>query len=151
MKRKLTEIEKIEKQIEKLNFKKWDLEKELENKKAEFETYVKRHKSLNFDEIASKDYKTLDRIYKYFDAKYPIEWQGGLRNDHRGMKLFYWLYDKDDYLILHLTSNHDNLYFSGSTSWLVYAPTLEEKIKKLKQIKKDMLEILKGGKNDKTI
>ena len=146
MKRQLTEIEKIEKQISKLNSKKWDLEKELKTKKEEFESYIRRHKSLSFDAIVSSDYKTLDKIYKYFDDKYPIDFQGGLRNDHRGMKLYYWLYDKDDYLILHLTSNHDNLFFSGSTSWLVYAPTLEEKIERLKRIKKDMLEILKGGK-----
>ena len=33
MKRQLTEIEKIEKQISKLNSKKWDLEKELETKR----------------------------------------------------------------------------------------------------------------------
>lgn len=143
MKRKLTELEKIEQQINKLNHKKHDLEKELNTKKEKFENYVKKHKSLKFDEIRSCDTKKLAQIYKYFDDKYPIDWQGGLRNDDRGMALCYWYFDKDDYLILHLSSDHDNLFMSGSTSWLVYAPTLEEKVEKIKQIKKDMLKILK--------
>ena len=84
----------------------------------------------------------MSQIYEYFDSKYPIEWQGGLRNDNRGMALGYWLYDKDDHIIMHLYSTCDNLFMSGSTSWLVYAPTLEEKISVIKQIKKDMLKIL---------
>lgn len=142
MKRKLTELEKIDNQIMKLNHKRYELERQFETKKEEFNNYIKRHKSLSYEDIKTGDTKKLSKIYKYFDDKYPIEWQGGLRNDNRGMKLCYWLYDKDDYLILHLTSNHGNICFSGSTSWLVYAPTLEEKIEKLKQIKKDMLEIL---------
>lgn len=143
MKRQLTEIEKIENQIKKLNSKKYDLEKNLETKKEEFENYIKKHRSLKFDEIKSKDTNKLSQIYKYFDDKYPIDFHGGLRNDNRGMALCYWLYDKDDFLIFHLSSDHNNLFMSGSTSWLVYAPTLEEKIEKLKQIKKDMLKMLK--------
>ena len=131
MKRQLTEIEKLEEKIHKLKLQ-----------KEEFENYVKKHKSLSFDKIRTCDTKKLKEIYKYFDKKYPIDWQGGLRNDNRGMRLFSWFYDKGDYLNLHLTSDHDDLYFSGSTSWLVYAPTLEEKIEVLKQIKKDMLNIL---------
>ena len=142
MKRKLTELEKIEQQINKLNHKKWDLERKLNTKKEEFENYVKRHKSLKFDEIRSCDTEKLAQIYKYFDDKYPIDFQGGLRNDNRGMALCYCCFDKDDYLVLHLYSNHDIRFMSGSTSWLVYAPTLEEKIEKIKQIKKDMLKIL---------
>ena len=143
MERKLTELEKIEQQINKLNHKKWYLEKELDRKNEEFENYIKRHKSLKFDNIRSCDTKKLSQIYKYFDDKYPIDWQGGFRNDNRGMALMYWCFDKGDYLILHLTSDHNILFMSGSTSWLVYAPTLEEKIEKIKQIKKDMLKILK--------
>ena len=143
MKRKLTELEKIEKQINKLNHKKWDLERKLDTKKEEFKNYVKRYKSLKFDEIRSCDTEKLAQIYKYFDDKYPIDFQGGLRNDNRGMALCYWCFDKDDYLELHLHSTCDNIYFGGATSWLVYAPTLEEKVEKIKQIKKDMLKILK--------
>lgn len=143
MKRKLTELEKIEQQISKLNLKKWDLERKLDTKKEEFENYVKRHKSLRFDEIRSCDTEKLAQIYKYFDDKYPIDFQGGSRNDNRGMALCYWCFDKGDYLEFHLHSTCENICFSGSTSWLVYAPTLEEKIKKIKQIKKDMLKILK--------
>lgn len=144
MKRQLTEIEKLEKKIEKLKFKKRDLQDKLKLKKEEFENYVKKHKSLSFDKIRTCDVKKLKEIYKYFDEKYSINWQGGLRNDIRGMKLCYWCFDKDNYLELHLTSDHDNPYFGGSTSWLVYAPTLEEKIEVLKQIKKDMLNILEN-------
>ena len=144
MKRKLTEIEKLENQIEKLNSKKRELERKFETKKEEFEKYIKRHKSLSFYDIFSGDMKTLDKIYNYFDEKYPIDWQGGCRNDNRGMRLHYWLHDKDDYLVLHLSSTSQNICFSGSTSWLIYAPSLEEKINNLKQIKKDMLKILRG-------
>ena len=144
MKRKLTEIEKLENQIKKLNSKKRELERKFETKKEEFENYTKRHKSLNFYEIFSTDTEKLSKIYKYFDEKYPIDWQGGLRNDNRGMRLYYWLHDKDDYLVLHLDSTSQNICFGGSTSWLVYAPSLEEKISNLKQIKKDMLKILGG-------
>ena len=144
MKRKLTEIEKLENQIEKLNSKKRELKRKFETKKEEFEKYIKKHKSLKFDEIKSKDTNKLSQIYEYFDEKYPIKFQGGIRNDNRGMALCYWLYDKDDYLNLHLSSDHDMLFMSGSTSWLVYAPSLEEKINNLKQIKKDMLKILRG-------
>lgn len=143
MKRKLTELEKIEEKILFLERQKRLKEQNFEKEKEEFENYVKRHKSLRFDEIRSCDTKKLAQIYKYFDDKYPIDFQGGLRNDIRGMALCYWCFDKGDYLILHLSSDHDNLFMSGSTSWLVYAPTLEEKIEKIKQIKKDMLKILK--------
>jgi len=143
MKRKLKELEKIEKKILFLERQKRLKEQNEESKKEEFENYVKRHKSLKFDEIRSCDTKKLAQIYKYFDDKYPICWQGGLRNDDRGMALCYWCFDKDDYLELHLHSTCDNICFGGSTSWLVYAPTLEEKVEKLKQIKKDMLKILK--------
>lgn len=142
MKRQLTEIEKIENKIKKLNFQKWELEKIFNKKQEEFKKYIKRHKSLSFNDIKSCNCEKLNQIYKYFDEKYPIDWQGGLRNDNRGMKLCYWLYDKDNYLVLHLTSDHNNLFMSGSTSWLVYAPTLENKVNILKQIKKDMLKIL---------
>lgn len=143
MKRKLTELEKIEKKILFLERQKRLKERSLKRKKEEFENYVKRHKSLRFDDIRSCDTEKLEQIYKYFDDKYPIDWQGGLRNDNRGMALCYWCFDKGDYLELHLYSTCDNICFSGSTSWLVYAPTLEEKVEKLKQIKKDMLKILK--------
>ena len=143
IKRHYTNLEKLEKQISRLNSKKYELESIVESEETEFKSYIKRHKSLSFENIKSCDTSKLSQIYEYFDEKYPIEWQGGLRNDNRGMKLYYWCYDKGEHLILHLTSDHDNLYFSGSTSWLVYAPTLEDKIEVLKQIKKDMLKILK--------
>lgn len=135
-KRKLTEIEKLQIKVK-------NLIREFETKNEEFEKYIKRHKSLSYAEIQTKDTNKLEQIYKYFDNKYPIEWQSGLRNDHRGMALIYWLFDKDDYIVMHLSSTCENFCFSGSTSWLVYAPTLEEKIKAIKQIKKDMLKILK--------
>jgi len=58
------------------------------------------------------------------------------------MMLCNWVGDDPDYLILHLTSTSDNICFSGSTSWRVKAVGLEEKIEVLKQIKKDIKEIL---------
>ena len=85
----------------------------------------------------------LKKIYAYFDALYPIEWQGGLRCDNRGMKLLYWLDDDPDYLILHLTSTSENICFSGSTSWLVKAETLADKVEVLSKVKKDIQKIIK--------
>ena len=75
-------------------------------------------------------------------GNYAIEFEGGIRNDNRGMKLCRWIYEDPDYLILHLTSTSENICFSGSTSWLVKAVVLEAKIEVLKKIKEDMKKIL---------
>ncbi len=135
-----TRYEKLKKAINALN----GLEMEKQQKTHELEAYCKRHRSMSFDDLQTGNVDKLNLIYKYFDDRYPVEWEGGLRCDERGMKLYCWLYDDPDYLILHLTSTCENICFSGSTSWIVKAESLEDKIEVLKQIKKDVLKILKS-------
>lgn len=137
-----TRYEKLKAQETKIHSKLWSLDREKEAKKEELKAYCKR-KRLNWDDLESGDVKKLKKIYAYFDKLYKIEWQGGLRCDNRGMKLCYWLDDDPDYLIIHITSTSENICFGGSTSWIVRAETLEDKINLLKTIKKDILNILK--------
>lgn len=142
MKAKTTKYSLLERKESKILAKIRELEKENEARVTEFEKVAKRHK-LNFDFFTS-DREKLLKIYNYFDKKYPVEWQGGLRCDTRGMSLLWWIEKRDaDFLILHLSSTSENICFGGSTSWQVSAPSVDEKIKILKQIKKDVSEILK--------
>lgn len=143
MRKPKTRFDALKETLSGINSALSDLEREKDMKTNELETYVRRHRSLKFDNLKTCDVDKLENIYKYFDDRYPIEWQGGLRCDNRGMRLNYWLDDDPDYLILHITSDHDNLFFSGSTSWLVKAVTLEDKVNIIKKIKSDMLKILK--------
>lgn len=143
MKIKITRFEKLKNKIAQLESQQQKLAREKEQKATELEKYINRHRSLKFDGLETKDTDKLEKIYAYFDKKYPIDWQGGLRCDERGMRLVFWL-DKDpDFLILHLTSTSENICFSGSTSWQVKAETLADKVKTLKQIKDDIKKILK--------
>lgn len=118
-----------------------------EKRERELEKYARRHKSLKYDGLETSNVEKLKKIYAYFDALYPIQWQGGLRCDNRGMKLFYWLDDDPDYLILHLTSTSENICFSGSTSWFVKAETLADKVEVLLKVKKDIQKIINSGNN----
>lgn len=112
-------------------------------KRKKLKKYGRRHSSLKYDGLKTSDVNKLTKIYSYFDSLYPIKWQGGLRCDNRGMRLFYWLDDDPDYLILHLASTSDNIFLSGSTSWLVKAETFADKVKVLSKIKKDIQKIIK--------
>jgi len=127
----------------------WELEREKESKEQELEKYCRRHPSMKFDDLFTKDVEKLQKIYQYFDEKYEIEWQGGLRCDERGMALGFWLHDDPDFMIIHISSTCENICFSGSTSWFVPARTFKEKIDTLKKIKKDICKILtKEADND---
>lgn len=143
MKIKITRYEKLKNKIAQLESQQWKLAKEKEQKRAELEKYVNRHRSLKFDGLETKDTDKLQKIYRYFDKQYPIDFQGGLRCDERGMCLCFWVDDDPNYLILHLSSTSENICFSGSTSWQVKAETLADKVKILKQIKNDIKKILK--------
>lgn len=143
MKIKITRYEKLKNKIAQLESQQWKLATEKEQKTAELEKYVNRHRSLKFDGLETKDTDKLEKIYRYFDKQYPIDFQGGLRCDERGMRLCFWVDDDPDYLILHLSSTSENICFGGSTSWQVKAETLADKVKTLKQIKDDIKKILK--------
>lgn len=129
-----------------INHKICMLEKEKAQAEEELKKYCKRHRSLNFDNLKTCDVEKLKKIYAYFDnnENYIHEWEGGLRCDDRGMKLYFWVNDDAEYLVLHLASNHDNIIFSGSTSWIIKAPTLEDKVNVLKTVKSDITKIIKG-------
>lgn len=122
------------------------LEKEKTQAEEELKKYCKRHRSLNFDNLKTCDVEKLKKIYAYFDnnENYIHEWEGGLRCDDRGMKLYFWVNDDAEYLVIHITSDHNNVIFSGSTSWVIKAPTLEDKIKVIKTVKSDITKIIKG-------
>lgn len=143
MRKHKTRYEKLKQQLSKAQSKVWALEREKEEKQTELSNYCRRHRSLSYDNLSTCDIMKLKRIYSYFDMRYPIEWQGGFRLDDRGMALYFWVADDPDYLDLHLSSTCETLFLSGSTSWLVPAKTLEDKVKILKQIKKDIERILK--------
>lgn len=138
-----TKYQKIKQAICKLECQLTEMERDKEKRERELEKYVRRHRSLKYDGLETSDVDKLKKIYAYFDALYPIQWQGGLRCDNRGMKLLYWLDDDPDYLELHLTSTSDNICFSGSTSWLVKAEALADKVEVLARIKKDIQKIIK--------
>lgn len=120
-----------------------EIKKEHTDKSIELNKYIDRNPSLSFAGLETKDAEKLKKIYAYFDKKYAIDFQGGLRCDTRGMKLVFWVDDDPDYLIIHLCSTSQNICFSGSTSWLVKAPTLTDKVEILKAIKQDILKIIK--------
>lgn len=143
MKIKITRCEKLKNKITQLESQQRKLASEKEQKAIELEKYVNKHRSVKFDGLETKDTQKLWKIYEYFDKKYPIDFQGGLRCDNRGMGLCFWLDDDPDYLIIHLSSTCENICFSGSTSWQIKATTLADKIETLKQIKKDIQTILK--------
>lgn len=142
----LTRFEKYKREESKARFKLYDLEKEKENKTQELETYCKRHRSMSFDLLKTGDITKLKKIYSYFgkNKSYIHESEFGLRCDDRGMKLHFWLHDDPDYLVLHLSSNHSNIVFSGSTSWIIKAPTLEDKVNVLKTVKTNIAKIIEG-------
>ena len=120
-----------------------EMKRERERCQEQLDKYVKRHRSLSYDKLETGDIERLTKIYAYFDERYSVQWQGGLRCDNRGMHLCFWVDDDPEYLNLHLTSTSKNICFGGSTSWLVKAETLEDKIAALTQIKKDIKEVLK--------
>lgn len=146
MKKLITRYTKLKKKESDASYALFLLEKEKENKTQELETYCKRHRSMSFDLLKTGDVAKLNKIYAYFDdnKSYIHECELGLRCDDRGMKLHFWLYDDPDYLVLHLSSNHSNIVFSGSTSWIIKAPTLEDKVNVLKTVKKDITKIIEG-------
>lgn len=139
-----TKHHKIQQAILKLQRKLREMERDKEARERELERYVRRHRSLKFDDLEISDVGKLKEIYAYFDALYPIQWQGGLRYDNRGMALFCWLDDDPDYLILHLSSTSEYICFGGSTSWIVKAETLEDKVEVLAKVKKDLQKIVNG-------
>ena len=141
MKKPNTRFEKLQKNLSKINHALNLLEKEKEQKDKELDAYCRRHR-LNFDNLKTGNIGKLKKIYAYFDSKYTVEWEGGLRADDRGMRLNFWLDDDPDYMIIHLTSDHNNLFLSVSTSWIVKAETLENKVDLLKTIKKDITKLL---------
>lgn len=138
-----TRYTKIQRQIAKLNSALSEMEREKERCTAEPEKYVRRHRSLSFDSLRTSDVDKLRAIYAYFDSRYKIEYQGGLRCDERGMRLYFWIDDDPNFLILHLTSTSESICFGGSTSWIVKAPTLAEKVGILAQVKRDVTKIIK--------
>ena len=127
-----------------INHKICMLEKEKAQAEEELKKYCKRHRSLSFDTLKTGDVDKLKQIYSYFDnnKEYIIEWEGGLRCDDRGMKLCFWVNDDAEYLVIHITSDHNNVIFSGSTSWIIKAPTLEDKVNVIKKIKADITKII---------
>lgn len=141
-----TRIEKYKREQSKVMSKIYDLVKEKEYKKQELETYCKSHTSISFDLLKTCEVDKLDKIYAYFDKNksYIRECELGLRCDNRGMQLYFWLYDDPDYLVLHLSSNNSHISLSGSTSWIIKAPELEDKIKILKMVKADITKIIEG-------
>lgn len=143
MKIKITRYEKLKNKIAQLESQQRKLATEKEQKATELEKYINRHRSLKFDGLKTKDTDKLKKIYRYFDKQYPIDFQGGLRCDERGMRLYFWVDDDPDFLTLHLSSTSENICFSGSTSWQIKAETLADKVKTLKQIKDDIKKILK--------
>ena len=128
-----------------INHKICMLEKEKTQAEEELKKYCKRHRSLNFDNLKTCDVEKLKKIYAYFDnnENYIHEWEGGLRCDDRGMALTFWVDNDPDYLIIHLHSTCENIIFSGSTSYLAKAVTLEDKVNLIKQVKADVSKILK--------
>ena len=145
MKKFETRYEKYRKEHSRITNKQYKLDEEKLKKEVELNNYIKTHRSLKYDKIETKDVEKLKQIYKFFDDNYPVQWQGGLRCDERGMALVYWLYDDPDYLNFCLGSTSQNICFGGSTDWLVYAPTLQDKIAIIKQIKETVLKIINGG------
>ena len=142
-----TKYEKLKQSVAKLNSALHEMERDKERREAELEKYARRHRSLSFDGLETADVEKLQAIYAYFDSRYRVEWQGGLRCDTRGMRLHYWIDNDPDYLILHLSSTSKNICFSGSTSWIVKAETLADKVSVLAQVKNDIMKIIKSRRD----
>lgn len=138
-----TKYEKLKQSVAKLNSALYEMECDKERREAELEKYARRHRSLSFDGLGTADVEKLQAIYAYFDSRYKVRWQCGLRCDTRGMRLYYWIDHDSDYLILHLSSTSKNICFGGSTSWIVKAPELADKVGVLAQVKKDIQKIIK--------
>lgn len=138
-----TKYTKLKEKITALQGELSDMARDKKRRQDELDGYVRRHRSLMFDGLETGDVEKLRKIYAYFDKRYPIEWQGGLRCDNRGMRLVYWVDNDPNFLILHLSSTSANICFGGSTSWQVKAAMLADKVDALGQIKKDILKILK--------
>lgn len=138
-----TKYDRIKQKIAALQDQLRDIASDKRSQERQLQKYIHSHKSLDYGKLVTGDVAKLKKIYRYFDKRYPVEWQGGLRCDDRGMRLVFWVDDDPEYLNLHLTSTSKCLFLSGSTSWLVKAATLEDKIAVLKQIKKDITEVLK--------
>lgn len=138
-----TRYERIKNKIVLWERKLAEIKQEHMIKSIELNKYIERHPSLSFTGLMTADVKKLEKIYEYFDKKYKVNFQGGLRCDNRGMSLHFWIDDDPEYLILHLSSTSNNICFSGSTSWLIKAETLADKVKTLKQIKNDIKKIIK--------
>ena len=145
MKRVKTKLDTLKQKVAKYQSELDRLFRERDRVKEELEGYTRRHSSLDFDSLHTGDRCKLQLIYDYFDSRYPIVFQGGLRNDSRGMKLYYWVYDDPSYLELHLTSTSENICFGGSTSWIAKAETMVDKVELLRRIKKDIGRILKAN------
>lgn len=144
-KRPMTEWQKLTNKASKLARKAYKIKEENEKQNQEFLAYIKRHPSLDFDKakIETGDVGKLKKIYEYFDTKHFHDCEFGLRYDDRGMKLtFYPDCEDADYLVFVLDSTSENICFGGTSEWFVYAPTFEDKIKAIRQIKKDISEIL---------
>jgi len=103
----------------------------------------KLYQIVPYDLCRTKDVALLTELYAYFDSKYKVAWQGGMRRDERGMLLCYWIdRDNPNELCLYLTSDHDNIVFSGSTHWAVPAKSFDDKVAVIKQIKQDVDNIV---------
>ena len=137
-----TRYDKLRQKEAKISNLIYALAKEKEQKETELKKECSRRR-LSFEGLETGNVEKLKKIYAYFDKLYKIDWEGGLRCDDRGMRLCFCLDDDPDYLIIHITSTSENICFGGSTSWIVRAETLEDKINLLKTIKKDILNILK--------
>lgn len=94
----------------------------------------------------TSDANKLSEIYKYFDNLCESKQDFGIRNDSRGMKWLWYITDEEpDYVTFSLSSDHNMLWMSGSTYWLIPAKTYEEKVELLKKVKKDMEGILSSN------
>ena len=143
MKKVITREQKFKQELLKAQRKLNALEREMEEKKEELEKFCKRHRSVNLDGLETCDLSKLKQIYAYLDKTFPIDVECGLRYDDSGMALTFWVDNDPDYLIIHLHSTCENIIFSGSTSYLAKAVTLEDKVNLIKQIKADVSKILK--------
>lgn len=150
-KRPLTEWQKLTNKASKLARKAYKIKEENEKQNQEFIAYVKRHQSLDFDKVKLEtgDVGKLKKIYEYFDTKHFHDCEFGLRCDDRGMRLGFYPDTEDaDYLNFYLNSTSKNICFSGDSHWFVYAPSFDDKIKAIRQIKKDILKILEEKENE---
>ena len=138
-----TRYEKLNAKIGELQHALDELDRDRHKQQIALDKYIQRHRSLRYDGLATSDLQQLSNIYAYFDKRYEVDWEGGLRCDTRGMHLVFWI-DKDpDFLIFFLTSTSDNICFGGSTSWRVKAATLKAKIAVITEVKRDIQKHLK--------